>query len=342
MEKIRLGRTNLMVSRSGFGGIPIQRLSSAEAEKIIRKAYDNGIAYFDTARLYTDSEEKIGRSLSDVRSNIHIATKSTSKTRKGVLADIQQSLKNLKTDYVDILQLHTPDPLPDPNDPESAYAGQVEAKKAGMTRFISITNHKYDNAVAAVKSGLYDTLQFPLSPISTERELAVIQLCKEHDIGIISMKGLAGGLINHAAPAFAFLRQYDNLLTLWGIDHEWQVDEFASLEKNQPALSDEMKEAIEKFRQDLAGDFCRGCGYCLPCPADIPIPMAARMPHHLKESPDSRLITEEWKEKMDRIEDCLDCGHCWENCPYELNTPELLKKALVLYRERYIKVKGSY
>ena len=331
-----------MVSRDGFGGIPIQRVSFAEAEKIIRKAYDNGITYFDTARRYTDSEEKIGRTLSDVRSNIHIATKTLATTRKGVLADIQQSLKNLKTDYVDILQLHSPDPLPDPNDPESAYAGQVDAKKAGMTRFISITNHKYDNAVAAVKSGLYDTLQAPLSPISTARELAVIQLCKEHDVGIIAMKALAGGLIDQAAPSFAFLRQYDNLLILWGIDHEWQVDEFASLEKNPPALNDEMKETIEKFRRNLAGDFCRSCGYCLPCPVDIPIPMACRMPHHLKESPDSRFINEEWKEKMDRIEDCTDCGHCREHCPYELNPPELMKKALVLYRERYLKVKGAY
>lgn len=342
MEKIRLGRTNLMVTRSGFGGIPIQRLTFPEAEKVVRKAYESGFRYFDTARLYTNSEEKIGRALSDVRDDIVIATKTTSTTKKGVLADIEQSLKNLKTDHVDILQLHNPNPLPDPDDPESAYAGQLEAKKLGMTRFISITNHKYDNAVEAVKSGLYDTLQFPLSPISSEKELAVIQLCKEHDVGVIAMKGLAGGLINHAAPAFAFLRQYDNLLTLWGIDHEWQVDEFVSLEKSQPKLDDENMGMIEKWRKDLAGDFCRGCGYCLPCPADIPIPMAARMPHHLKESPDSRLVNPEWKEKMDRIENCINCGHCKAHCPYELNTPELLKKALALYRERYIKVHGKY
>jgi predicted aldo/keto reductase-like oxidoreductase len=342
MEKIRLGRTNLMVSRSGFGGIPIQRVSFAEAEKVLRKAYEGGIRYFDTARRYTDSEEKIGRAFSDVRSNVHIATKTLATTRKGVLADLQQSLKNLKTDYVDIHQLHSPDPLPDPNDPESAYAGQVEAKKAGMTRFISMTNHKYDNAVDAVKSGLWDTLQFPLSPISSARELAVIELCKQHDVGVIAMKGLAGGLIDHAAPAFAFLRQYDNLLTLWGIDHEWQVDEFISLEKKQPKLDAENLAMIEKWSKELAGDFCRGCGYCLPCPLDIFIPMLARMPHHLKESPDARFVNEEWKVKMDRIEDCIDCGHCKEHCPYELNPPELLKKALVLYRERYIKVKGTY
>ena len=343
MEKrLRLGRTELMVTKNGFGGIPIQRKSEDEAVRLVRKAYESGFRYFDTARYYTDSEIKIGKALHDVRSDITIATKSISKTKDGVLADITQSLKNLQTDHVDILQLHTPDPLPDPNDPNSAYAGLLAAREAGMTRFISMTNHKYDNGVESVESGLYDTLQFAVSFLSSERELAVVELCKKHDVGIIAMKALAGGLITHAAPAFAYLQQFDNLLILWGIDEEWQINEFVELERTMPPLNAEMMELIEKYREELAGDFCRGCGYCLPCPADIPIPMAARMPNHLGRSPDSRLVNDEWKEKMDRIENCVDCGHCLEHCPYKLNVPELLRKALVPYRERYIKVHGSY
>jgi uncharacterized protein len=335
MDKIRLGKTNLMVSKSGFGALPIQRISFEEAGKILRKAYENGINFFDTARGYTDSEEKIGYALSDVRENIIIATKSHAKDKKTLLEDLHKSLKNLKTDYVDILQLHNPAKLPDPEDNESLYAGLLEAKEKGFARFIGITNHKIKNAMDAAASGLYDTVQFPLNSLASEIDLELIEECKKQDVGLIAMKGLSGGLITNAASTFAFLRQFDNVVPIWGIQKETELDEFISLEKNPPVLDEAMWSVINKDRAELAGDFCRSCGYCLPCPAGIEIPTAARITLLLGRSPYERFLEDSFKEKMELVNNCIECGHCRNHCPYKLDTPNLLKKELKGYTEFY-------
>ncbi len=333
MKKIKLGRTNLMVSRVGFGALPIQRISLKEAAYLLRKAYDNGINFFDTARGYTDSEEKIGYALSDVRSNIIIATKSHAKDKKTLFEHLETSLKNLKTDYIDIYQLHNPSELPDPNDPDGLYSGLLEARQKGMIRFIGITNHRLNIALNAVASGLYDTIQFPLSSLSSDADLKLVQEAREHNVGFIAMKPLSGGLITRAAPTFAFLSQFDNVVPIWGIQREWELDEFIQLENNPPALDEDMWKVIEQDRKELQGSFCRGCGYCLPCPVDIPIPFAARMSFLLKRAPYQGYLSDEWNEKMERIESCTGCGHCKAHCPYGLDTPALLKTMLKEYRE---------
>lgn len=333
MEKIKFGRTNLMVSRVGFGALPIQRISLEDAGYLLRKAYDNGINFFDTARGYTDSEEKIGYALSDVRSNIIIATKTHAKDKKTLFKDLETSLKTMKTDYIDIYQLHNPSELPDPDDPDSLYSGLLEARQKGMIRFIGITNHRLNLAMDAAKSELYDTLQFPLSALSSDEDLELVQEAENRNIGFIAMKPLSGGLINQAAPTFAFLRQFDNVVPIWGIQRESELDEFIELEKNPPALDEEMWKVIEQDRQELQGAFCRGCGYCLPCPVDIPIPFAARMSYLLKRAPYQNYLSDEWSERMERVEDCIDCGHCRENCPYGLDITTQMKKMLKEYRE---------
>ena len=208
MEKIRLGRTNLLVSRSGFGAIPIQRISFEDAGRLLRKAYDHGINFFDTARGYTDSEEKIGAALSDVRKEIIIATKTPAGDKEAVLKNLETSLRNLRTDYIDIYQIHNPPKLPDQDDPSSAFSGLLEARKQGKIRFIGITNHRLEVVLEAIATGLYDTIQYPLSALSTDADLKVIEECRKHDLGFIAMKALAGGLLTNAAAAFAFLRQY--------------------------------------------------------------------------------------------------------------------------------------
>lgn len=332
MEKVRLGRTNLIVSRSGFGCIPIQRLSQGESTQLLRKAFDAGINFYDTARAYSDSEEKIGLALAEERQNIVIATKSKAKDRKNLRNDLEASLKLLKTDYVDLLQLHNPDPLPDPHDPEGAYSGLLEAQRDGLVRFIGITNHKVNLATEAVRSGLYDTVQYPLSTISTEEELKLIPLCQEQDVGLIAMKALSGGLITQAVSAFAFLRQYPNVVPIWGIEQEWQLDEFISLEENPPPLDAEIIKIIEGDRAEFSGSFCRGCAYCMPCPVGIPIPTAARITYLIARHGTHSLLSQEWRVKMDLIDDCIECHHCKDHCPYELDTPELLKKMLHGYR----------
>ncbi|WP_298841496.1 aldo/keto reductase [Clostridium sp.] len=339
MDKIKLGRTNLMISRSGFGALPVQRVSFDVAKNILRKAYDNGINFFDSARAYSDSEEKIGYSLSDIRPNIIIATKTHAKDKKTLLEHLHTSLKNLKTDYIDIYQLHNPDVLPDPEDPEGLYAGLMEAKNMGLVRFIGITNHKLKNAMDAAESGLYDTIQFPLCSLSSENDLLLIKKCKEKNVGLIAMKALSGGLITNAASAFAFLRQFDNVVPIWGIQRETELDEFISLEKNPPLLDDAMWSIINKDRSELSGDFCRGCGYCLPCPAGIEIPTCARISLLLKRAPYQAFLDDSFKEKMELIKNCIQCGHCKNHCPYKLDTPNLLKRELKNYSEFYAKHK---
>ncbi len=335
MKKIRLGRTELMVGASSFGALPIQRLSKPEAVKLLREAYELGMNYFDTAHGYTDSEEKIGMALSDVRKDIIISTKSPAKDKKTLLEDIETSLERMRTDYIDLLQLHNPDTLPDPEDPDGLYGGLLEAKRQGMIRHIGITNHSLERAVAAVKSGKYETIQYPFSSLASEEEIALTQLAKQEDVGFIAMKGLSGGLITNATTTFSFIKQYDNVVPIWGIQRESELLEFIEMEKNPPAYDDAMKALIEKDRRELAGNFCRGCGYCKPCPAGIDIPTMARMSLLLRRSPYQRYMTEEFKEQMMVIEQCLHCNACMSRCPYHLNTPELLQENLKDYLQFY-------
>jgi predicted aldo/keto reductase-like oxidoreductase len=335
MEQIRLGRTNLMVSRSGFGALPIQRISFEETKAILRKAYDNGINFFDTARMYTDSEEKIGYALSDVRHNIIIATKSTAKDKKTLFQHIETSLKNLNTDYIDILQLHNPKEIPNPEDPESLYSGLLEAKQKGMICFIGFTNHNIKTAIQAAISNRYDTIQFPLNSLSANEDLKLIDECREREIGVIAMKALSGGLITNASTTFAFLRQFNNVVPIWGIQKMSELEEFIALEKNSPVLDEAMWKVIQKDRSELAGNFCRGCGYCMPCPAGIEIPTQARISLLLGRAPYQPFLADSFREKMNLINQCIECGHCKNNCPYELDTPNLLKRELKKYDEFY-------
>ena len=335
MEKIRLGRTELMVSRSGFGALPIQRISFEDTKDILRKAYESGINFFDTARGYSDSEEKVGYALSDVRKNIIIATKSHAENKKTLLEHLETSLKNLNTDYIDIYQIHNPEVLPNPEDPDGTYAGVLEAKKKGLIRYIGITNHSISNAMKAAESNLYDTIQFPLNSLSSEEDLKLIQLCKDKDLGIIAMKAMSGGLITNVASTFAFLRQFDNLVPIWGIQKMKELEEFINLEKNPPKLDEQMWGIIEKDRSELAGEFCRGCGYCLPCPAGIDIPNQARISLMMNRSPYAEFLEDSYKEKMNLINNCINCGHCKSHCPYKLDTPNLLKRELKKYNEFY-------
>ena len=187
-------------------------------------------------------------------------------------------------------------------------------------------------AFEAAESGLYDTVQFPLSMISSEEELRLIEICKQNDVGLIAMKALCGGLLANAKVAFIFLRQFDNVVPIWGIQRERELNEFLELDKNPPAFDERIKTEIERERRELSGDFCRACGYCLPCPAEIPIPMAARMGFLLRRAPSENFLTEDWQKNMQRIEECTDCGHCREQCPYGLDPPAILKKMLEDYR----------
>ncbi len=332
MRKVRLGRTNLEISKTSFGALPIQRVDFDTAKKILVKAYENGINFFDTAQAYSDSEEKIGYALADKRKDIIIATKTGARTKREAQKHLETSLKRMKTDYIDIVQIHNPKEYPNPEDENSPYNALVEAKKRGDIRFIGFTNHSIDLAIKAAESGLYDTVQFPISMISTLKDLSLIDICAKNDVGIIAMKALCGGLIKNIKAAFAFFEQYENLVPIWGIQKEEELDEFLEYEKNPPVVDDNMRAVMKKEQEELAGDFCRGCGYCLPCPARIPIPTAARMKFLLRRAVKEDFLTEEWQEQMSRIDNCLHCNRCSIRCPYNLDTPALLKKMYEDYK----------
>lgn len=333
MKKIRLGKTELMVSASSFGCLPIQRISFEETKKLLRSAYEGGINFFDTANMYTDSEEKIGYALSDVRHDIIIATKSGAKDKKTLLEHVELSLRRMKTDYIDLLQLHNPAELPDPEDPDSLYGGLLELKKKGWIRHIGITNHRLKVAQEAVLSGKYETLQFPFSSLAAQPEIELAELTHEKDMGFIAMKGMSGGLITNAATTFSFIKQYPFVVPIWGIQRQSELDQFLEMEKNPPVYDDAMKALIQKDREMLAGDFCRGCGYCLPCPAGIDIPTAARMSLLLRRARVDEYTTEAQKENMKKIENCIHCNSCKSRCPYGLDTPALLLENLKDYRQ---------
>lgn len=333
MDKIKLGNTGLEVSVVSFGALPVQRLSEKEAARLIREAYEGGINYFDTANAYSDSEKKLGLALSDVRDKVVISTKTAATDRKTALAHIENSLKALKTDYIDLIQLHNPKELPDKNDGGTAYAALVEAKKQGYVRHIGLSNHSFDTAKAAIVSGDYETLQYPFSYISAERELALPALCAEHGMGFIAMKGLCGGMLTDTRAAFAFMRQYPNVVPIWGIQSSAELTEWLSYYDENPVMNDELKASIQKEKAELAGEFCRACGYCLPCTAGIIIPTAARMRMLLRRAPYRDFFTPDEYENMQRINDCVDCGACMSRCPYGLDTPRLLRTMLRDYNE---------
>ena len=335
MRKIRLGKTELMVSSTAMGCLPVQRCDEEYAVKLLQAAYDGGINYFDTANAYTDSEKKLGLALSDVRDKIIISTKSAAKDRDGVLSHIENSLRMMKTDHIDLFQFHQVTEVPDPDDPNGAYAGALIAKERGWIDHIGVTSHRVNIAEDCIASGLFETLQFPFSYISNDRDLALAEKCKEADMGYIAMKGLAGGLLNNARACYAFMKGYDNVVPIWGIQKMEELEQWLALSREDPDMDPELDSFIRKDRQELSGSFCRSCGYCMPCPAGIEIYNCARMNMLLRRSLWQQYMTDEWREKMEKINDCIGCRSCASRCPYQLDTPNLLKYMLKDYREFY-------
>ncbi len=326
MAKVTLGRTGITVEKNAFGALPIQRISAGEAVRLLRKAYDGGVTFYDTARWYTDSEEKLGLAFEGMRDKIVIATKTGAGNAEDFRRDLETSLRNLRTDYIDIYQFHNPAFCPKPGDGTGLYEAMLEAREKGRIRHIGITNHRLSVAQEAIESGLYETLQFPFSYLATKKDEELVEKCKEAGMGFIAMKALSGGLITNSAAACAFLAGYDNVLPIWGIQRESELDEFLSYIQEPPVMTEELAEVIRRDREELQGDFCRGCGYCMPCPVGIEINNCARMSLLIRRSPFAAQLTPAVQEKMKRIEQCLHCGKCRSKCPYGLDTPALLEK----------------
>jgi uncharacterized protein len=326
MSLVTLGSTGITVNKNGFGAIPIQRISQEAAVALLQKAYQNNIRFFDTARAYTDSEAKIGFALHAVRKDVYIASKTMAFSTAQFWADLDTTLCALQTDYLDLYQFHNPMACPKPGDGTGLYEAMLAAQSQGIIRHIGISSHRLPVAKDAVQSGLYATVQFPFSYLATDKEIDLVQQCCDLDIGFIAMKAFSGGLIKNSAAAYAFLNQdeFAHILPIWGIEQERELDEFIAYSANPPQLNAEQSAIIERDRRELSGDFCRGCGYCLPCPAGIEIPAAARMSLLIRRSSVAIFLSDFWKEKMSKVDNCNHCNHCKDHCPYGLNTPKLL------------------
>ncbi len=332
MKNVTLGSTGITTPQNAFGALPVQRADKETAVRILRRAYEGGITFFDTARAYSDSEEKLGLALADVRNNIFIATKTMAQDTETMKRQLETSLKMLKTDHIDIYQFHCAGRCIRPGDGDGLYELMEDFKRQGLIKHIGITAHKIGVAEDAIESGLYETLQFPFSYLSSERELALAEKCRAANMGFIAMKALGGGIITNSRVAFAFISQYDNVLPIWGIQRESELEEWLSFMNEPPALTAEIQAQIDSDRAELVGNFCRGCGYCMPCPQGIQINNCARMSLMLRRAPSENWLSEQWQANMKQIENCINCGACKSKCPYELDTPALLRENLADYK----------
>ena len=335
MNYILFGKTGLTVSEVGFGGIPIIRLDEEAAVAVLRRAYESGITFYDTANAYRDSEKKIGCALGDVRDKVILATKTIRRDAPGAVEQLENSLRMMKTDYIDIYQLHQ---IAQEEDWQrvtgtgGALEAVVKAKEQGKIRYIGVTSHSLGMAIKLVKTGLFSTIQFPFNFIEDAAEDELHTAARERGMGILAMKPFAGGMIDNARISFKFLRQHPDVLALPGFDSTERVDEVVSFYERPNTMTDEDIRLMEKYRLELGKQFCRRCEYCQPCPQGVMITaamgykvIAARM------SP--KVAIEFSKIPMESVSLCTECRECVERCPYELPIPDMLKVHYDLYEQ---------
>ena len=336
MEKIRLGKTDLMVTRLGFGGIPIQRLSEEDAVAVVRRCLELGITFLDTANAYTTSEERIGKAIKGKREELIIATKSGGRDRETVEKHLNLSLEHLQTDYIDLYQFHgvsTPEHLKIVMDPDGPRAAVEDAKKAGKIRHIGITSHSMDIAKEAVKTGQFETLMFPFNFITTEPAEDLLPLCREHDVGFIDMKPMGGGMLDNATVAFKYLLQFPDIVYIPGIEHLWEIEEIAGIVQGSSQMTPEEEAEIQRLRDELGTRFCRRCDYCQPCTQEIPISLVMNSAGFAKRLPPQRMFSGWIAEGMERAATCTECGDCEERCPYELPIREIIAERSQWFQE---------
>lgn len=330
MQKNTLGRTAMAVSVIGFGGIPIQQVSEAEASRILNHALDRGVNFIDTARGYTDSESKIGKALKHRRGDFFLATKALSRDAAGMAKELETSLRELQTDCIDLYQFHaigTREQLDQVLGPDGAYSVLQKARRDGKVRFIGVTGHGRDILKAAIETDAFDTLQHPFNPIETEWEDAVIPTAKAKNIGLICMKPVAGGAIDNVPAALRFSLHKGMDVLIPGMDSIEQVDQNCEVGDNlRPPTAEEL--TILAAEKEAWGDrFCRRCGYCMPCPNGLNIPMLLLL-HGYHERYGMTDWALERLEGLDKkYDDCVACGDCLSRCPYQLKIPEFMEKA---------------
>lgn len=334
MRKIPLGRTGLVVSEIGFGGIPIQRLSTEEAVAVVRRCLDLGITFFDTAHGYTTSEERIGQAIAGRREGLVLASKSPARDGATFAEHLELSLKRLGTDYIDIYQFHgvnTPQDYERILAPGGALERAREAQAAGRIRHIGITTHSLPLAQEFVRSGYFETIMFPFNFISTEPERDLLPLCRMHNVALLAMKPMGGGVFEDARPAFHYLRQFPDVLPVVGIENVREIEEIVALTEESAELTPQDAAEIERLRRELGTRFCRRCDYCQPCPQGIAISTVLSLRGFSRRFPRERVFGTWGQEVIQRARTCQECGECESRCPYNLAIRDLLKEAIAWY-----------
>jgi predicted aldo/keto reductase-like oxidoreductase len=331
MEKIRLGRTNLMVSKIALGGIPIMRTPETEAAELVRESISLGINFIDTANVYGDSEEKIGKGIKGTpREKIVIATKSQAVDKKTFLEHLDLSLKRMGTDYVDIFQHHNIASAQNRDAifaPGGAWEGMEAALKAGKIRFAGFSSHSLPIALDLMKSGRFAVVQLPFNYIDDEAKNEAIPLAQELDMGFIAMKPMGGGLLDDAELSFRYLLQFESIIPDPGIEKIEEIREIAAIVERKPALTDSDRAAIEKLRAEFGSSWCHRCDYCQPCPRGIGISGVLTAMSNFK-----RFSLEKTKALVGgaiaKGKTCIECGACIARCPYHLEIPRLIKESI--------------
>ena len=335
MNYFVLGKTGLRVSEVGFGGIPIIRISADEAVSVLKRAYDKGVTFYDTANAYRDSEAKIGQAFENMRDKVVIATKTQKRDGKGASEHLENSLKMLRTDYIDLFQLHQVAQEKDWEaiiSPGGALEAVTRAKDQGKIRHLGITSHSLPMAIKLIKTGLFSTIQFPFNFIEKDAKDELHQTARKLNLGILAMKPFAGGMIDNAKIAFKFLRQYPDVLPIPGFHSIESVDEILSLYTKSNEVTDEDLATMDKYRDELGRQFCRRCEYCQPCPKGVMItPAMGYRVVSMRMSP--KVAAESLRQVMETVPQCVNCGVCITRCPYNLPIPEMIKKHYDLFEQ---------
>jgi len=346
LEKVRLGKTDMMVPKLGFGGIPIQRVSEDDAVSVVRKCLELGINFIDTANAYTTSEERIGKAISGRREELIVATKTLGRTRDAVENHLRLSLKRLGTDYIDLYQFHNvsdADALETICDPDGPMAVVAEARRGGLVRHVGVTSHSLDIAKELVKSGYFETIMFPLNFITCEAADDLVPLAREQDVGFIAMKPLEGGRLDSVNLAFKYLFQFPEVVTVVGIEKVEEILEIVDILNESLTISESERAEMERLRQELGKVFCRRCDYCQPCTQEIPISSVMDYPSLFRRLPPERIFSGFVADAMEKAADCTKCGECEERCPYGLPIQDMIENYVSRYREdkaRYLERKA--
>lgn len=337
MKKRILGRTNLKVRIIGFGGIPIQRVSEQEGVKVVRRCYDRGINYFDTARRYTVSEERVGKALEDVRDKIFLATKTICRTKSEVLEELEISLKNLRTDWIDVYQLHnvsSDETWKQVKAPGGALEALYEARKKDKIRFLGVTGHNPSILTEIVKEDIFDTVMMPYNYLTSTDEL--LSLCHKMNAGTVIMKAFGGGALTNAKAALKFVLKNENAdVVIPGVMNVSEVDENIAVANGPYDLSATDLKVIEKDKAELGNQFCHSCDYCQPCQQKINISFVLNAENMLKRIGWTPMVEKWYQEAETKVPTCIKCGDCESRCPYHLPIRELLPVRLAYLQKKH-------